>query len=203
MKFLTSAWGIAILGLLLNVATTLALLLPAIGTLIQPEVGPPEKTALPPRMWNFKTEAVDQLIGDMKKEREKIETERKGMAGIQGQVAAERAELDKVRADVKSMQDEIDRRVVQIEEQELKNLKSLSQTYGAMNPPDAVAIFREMDENMVVKVLSFMKADRTGAILGAMGKAPDKPGSENMAKRAARISDKLRLLKPLEKKPTP
>ena len=203
MKFLASSWGLAILGLLLNVGTTIALLLPAIGTLVQPEIGPPEKTALPPRMWSFKTEAVEQLIAELKTEREKLEGERKGVVGLQGQVAAERAELDKVRADIKAMQDEIDQRVVQIEEQEMKNLKSLAQTYSAMNPPAAVPIFREMDENMVVKVLSFMKSDRIGPILGEMGKAPEKPGTESLAKRAARISDKLRLLKPLEKKPTP
>ncbi len=203
MKFFVSGWGLAALALPLNVGTTLALLLPALSTLSLPELGPPDKTALPPRMWSFKTEAVEQLIAELKSGQEKIATDRKGVAALQSQIAAERAELDTLRADIKSVQDEIDQRVVQIEEQELKNLKSLAQTYSAMNPPAAVAIFREMDENMVVKVLSFMKSDRVGAVLGEMGKAPERPGTESLAKRAARISDKLRLLKPLKKETTP
>ena len=66
-------------------------------------------------------------------------------------------------------------------------------------PAAAVAIFREMDENMVVKILAVMKVDRTGPILGEMSKGQDKPGEEGMVKRAARISDKLRLIKPLKK----
>jgi hypothetical protein len=44
-----------------------------------------------------------------------------------------------------------------------------------------------------------MKVDRTGPILGEMSKGQDKPGEEGMVKRAARISDKLRLIKPLKK----
>ena len=94
---------------------------------------------------------------------------------------------------------EIDQQVVEIQERELKNLKTLAQTYSAMNPSAVVAIFRELDENMAVKVLSFMKADRVGPILGEMSKAVDAASGETMAKRAARITDKLRLLKPLKK----
>ena len=65
---------------------------------------------------------------------------------------------------------------------------------------EAVAIFREMDENMAVKILSMMKPENVAPILGEMTKAPARPGEESMARRAARISDKLRLIKPLEKK---
>jgi hypothetical protein len=42
-----------------------------------------------------------------------------------------------------------------------------------------------------------MKAETAGAILAEMSRQQDQ--DESMAKRAARISDKLRLLEPLQK----
>jgi flagellar motility protein MotE (MotC chaperone) len=200
MKFLGSGLGIAILAALAHVGTLVGVLLPGLGTALkEPAIKLPEKTALPPRIWSFKTEAVDLLITELQAERAKLTNERKDFVTLQNQTAAERAELDKVRAEIKALREEIDSRVVEIEERELKNLKTLAQTYAVMNPSQAVAIFREMEENMVVKVLAMMKTTVVGPILGEMAKAPDKPGTEPMAKRAARITDKLRLLKPLKK----
>ena len=199
MKMLTSGWGIAFLAMLLNIGTTLAMLLPAIAALQDPPIETVEKTSMAARMWGFKTEAVDELIKELKSEREKLETDQKGVLAVQSQNAAEREELEKVRTEIQAMRAEIDQQVVEIQERELKNLKTLAQTYSAMNPSAVVAIFRELDENMAVKVLSFMKADRVGPILGEMSKALDAASGETMAKRAARITDKLRLLKPLKK----
>lgn len=199
MKFLSSGLGIAILAALVHVGTLVGVLLPGLKTLKEPEIELPHKTDLPPRIWSFKTEAVDLLISELQSERAKLATDQKDFVALQNQTAAERAELEKLRTEIKALREEIDQRIVEIEERELKNLKTLAQTYTAMNPAQAVAIFREMEENMVVKVLSMMKTTVVGPILGEMAKAPDKPGSEGMAKRAARITDKLRLLKPLKK----
>ena len=202
MKMLTSSWGIAFIGMLLNIGTTLALILPAISALQDSGIEVPEKTSMAARMWGFKTEAVEELIKELKSEREKLEAEQKGVLAVQSLNSAEREELEKVRAEIVGMRAEIDQQVVEIQERELKNLKTLSQTYSAMNPSAVVAIFRELDENMSVKVLSFMKADRVGPILGEMSKGVDASTGESMAKRAARITDKLRLLKPLKKETT-
>lgn len=202
MKFLSSGLGIAILAALAHLGTLLGILVPGLRTLTEPEIKLPGKTALPPRLWSFKTEAVDLLITELQAERAKLTIDRKDFVALQSQTAAERAELDKVRAEIKGLRAEIDLRVVEIEEREVKNLKTLAQTYAAMNPAQVVVIFRELEENMVVKVLAMMKATVVGPILGEMAKAPDRPSSEGMAKRAARITDKLRLLKPLKKEPS-
>ena len=199
MKLLTSNWGIAIIAMLMNLGTTLMMLLPAIAAMQDTVEEIPEKTSMAARMWGFKTEAVDELIKELQTEREKLEEEQKGVLAVQSQNAADREELEKVRVEIQAMRAEIDEKVVVIQEQELKNLKTLAQTYSAMNPSAVVAIFRELEENMSVKVLSFMKADRVGPILGEMSKGVDAATGESMAKRAARITDKLRLLKPLKK----
>jgi flagellar motility protein MotE (MotC chaperone) len=160
---------------------------------------PAPASDLPPRLWNFNSEAVNQLIADLHTGREKNAVEEKNLVTLKSQIEADKAELVKLRVDLEQMRVEINERVLEIQEQEVKNLKTLSQTYSAMPPAAAVAIFREMDENMVVKILSVMKVDRTGPILAEMSKMPDKPGEESMTKRAARITDKLRLIKPMKK----
>lgn len=171
------------------------------GLTAMPELGavPTEASKLPPRLWNFNGDAVNQLIADLQTGREKIAADEKGLVTLKSQLEAEKAELVKLRGELEGMRKEIDERVLEIQESEVKNLKTLSQTYSAMPPAAAVAIFREMDENMVVKILAVMKVDKTGPILAEMSKGQDKPGEEGMVKRAARISDKLRLIKPLKK----
>jgi hypothetical protein len=167
-----------------------------------PELGgapPVAESKLPPRLWNFNSDAVNELIGNLEKGREKLAADEKNLVTLKSQLDSEKAELGKLRSELEQMRTEIDERVLEIQESEVKNLKTLAQTYSAMPPAQAVAIFREMDENMVVKILASMKVDRTGPILGEMSKGQDKPGEDSMAKRAARISDKLRLIKPLKK----
>jgi len=192
----------AVLGVTLYAATGIYVVMQDLTKM--PELGgmPPELTKLPPRLWSFNSDAVTQMIADLKASREKVSADEKGLVTLKSQIDAEKAELAKLREEIEGMRKEIDERVLEIQEDEVKNLKTLALTYGAMAPAAAVSIFREMDENMVVKILSCMKVDRTGPILGEMGKITEKPGEEPMAKRAARISDKLRLIKPL-KKPTP
>ncbi len=167
-----------------------------------PELGgapPVELTKLPPRLWNFNSDAVNQLIADLKTGREKLSTDEKNLVTLKAQLEAEKAELAKTREELELMRKEIDDRVLEIQENEIVNLKTLAKTYSAMPAPAAVNIFREMDENMVVKILSCMKVEFSGPILGEMSKVQTKPGEESMATRAARISDKLRLIKPVKK----
>ena len=153
MKFLSSGFGIAILAMIAHLGTLAGLLLPGLKNLKEPETIAhlPQKTALPPRLWSFKTEAVDLLITELESERAKLVTDQKSIMSLQSQTASERAELDKVRDEIRDMRAEIDTRIaeleerkqkelIEIEERELKNLKSLSQTYSAMNPPQVVII---------------------------------------------------------------
>lgn len=191
---------LSIFGALLYLGTSAFLTIRALSSM--PELGgvPVEaKTELAPRLWSFQTEAVNQMIAELTAGREKVAADEKNLAALQAQLASETAELAKTRDELKQMREEIDERVIEIQDNEIKNLKTLAQTYATMAAPAAVSIFREMDETMVVKILACMKADRVGPILGEMGRVSPADGIEPMAKRAARISDKLRLLKPLKK----
>ena len=91
------------------------------------------------------------------------------------------------------MRAEINRKVIEITADEMKNLKTLAQTYSSLSPKGAVAILREMDDTTAVKILSLMKSDVVGPIFEEMARTqgPDGP----LARRAAILSEKPRLMK--------
>jgi flagellar motility protein MotE (MotC chaperone) len=139
---------------------------------------------------------VDALISELKTERSKLVLRQTELDKVAAHIDAEKQELEKTRSDVAAMRDEITAEMPAIEDSERKNLKTLAQTYSTISPTATVSIFRELDETMCVKVLSLMKPDKVGAILQEMT-VQDK--DETMLKRAARISDKLRLIRSQQK----
>jgi Mg/Co/Ni transporter MgtE len=84
-------------------------------------------------------------------------------------------------------------------EAEKPNLKSLSLTFAAMKSPQVEAIFRETGDDMIVKILSLMKPDNVAKILSQMASETEadrgQPDETTGPARAARITEKLRLLK--------
>jgi len=199
MKMLTSGWGLALVATLAYLGTSTFLVLRELPIPAAPGPGP---TAKPPRVWSFKTEAVDELITQLHEEHEKFAKEQKTVEAQRSQLASERAELEHVRDEIKQLRDDLDQRVIKIQEADLKNLKTLATQYSAMKPATAVAVFREMDEDMVVKILSVMKADRITAIIEEMAKVREKPGEEAATRKIVRLMDKLRLLQAPKKEPT-
>ncbi len=143
--------------------------------------------------WDFWTIEMDGLSSELKEERARLRQQSDALNQRAARLASEQQELAKVRADIESMRAEINRKVIEITADEMKNLKGLAQTYGSLSPKAAVAILREMDDNTVVKILALMKADTVGPIFEEMAKTqgPDGP----LAKRAATLSEKLRLMK--------
>ena len=199
MKILTSRWSLAILAMLIYVGTSSLLILKEVGKTKELPASPTER---PPKVWSFKTQAVDELIAELHNERERMTEERKSLETVRARFTSERAEVEQVRDEIKALRDALDQRIIQIEESELKNLKALSITYSTMKPAAAVTILREMDETMAAKILALMKPDRISAILEEMSKTREKSGEEAMARRAVRLSDKLRLLQATKKNPS-
>ena len=191
MKLLTSPWGIALVAALAYVGTSTFVVMRGLTHQEEPFIPPTER---PPKIWSFKTEAVDQLITELKDERKNFTEEQKSLETMRAQLISERAELTHVRDEIKTLRDELDQRVVKIEEADLKNLKSLANQYSAMKPATTVSIFKEMDEDMVVRIIGVMKPDKITAILEEMAKVREKPGEEAAARRIVRLMDKLRLL---------
>lgn len=193
MKFLTSGTGIAVLAAVLGLGTTAGLLYVQKAAFLHPA---PDAQVLR-RPWSFKTEEVDNLIAELKNERAKLDQRESGMDQTAAHIEAERQELEKVKASIQAMRDEIAKEIPELQDAEIKNLKGLSQTYSNLSPQAAVAIFREMDDVTVVKILSLMKPDKAAGVLQEMSHTQEQ--DDTLAKRAALLTDKLRLLKPLKR----
>ncbi len=143
--------------------------------------------------WDFWTIEVDNLASELKDEKARLAKQSELLDQRAARLSGEQQELEKVRTSIEAMRKEIADKVVEIQADEGKNLRVLSQTYANLSPKAAVAIIREMDDVTVVKILSLMKPDVVAPIFEEMSKTSDKEGP--LARRAAVISEKLRLMK--------
>ena len=143
--------------------------------------------------WDFWTIEIDGLSSELKEERARLRSQAETLNQRAARLASEQQELAKIRKDIETMRTEINRKVIEITADEAKNLKTLAQTYSGLSPKGAVAILREMDDTTVVKILSLMKTESVGAIFEEMAKTAGPDGL--LAKRAAALSEKLRLMK--------
>ena len=151
------------------------------------EVGKPEAP------WGFWTIEIENLASELKDQKAVVKKREDELAQREERLNAERQELAKQRQQLEAMRDDITGRVVSIQADETKNLKSLVATYSSLTPKATLTIFKEMDDTMVVKLLSLMKTDTVSPLFEEMSKqAATDPA---VGKRVAILSEKLRLLK--------
>jgi flagellar motility protein MotE (MotC chaperone) len=143
--------------------------------------------------WDFWTIEIDGLASELKEERARLRQQAELLNQRAARVAAEQQELAKIRTDLEAMRTEIGRKIIEVTADESKNLRTLAQTYSGLTPKGAVAILREMDDTTIVKILSLMKAESVGPIFEEMAKTSAPDGT--LARRAALLSEKLRLMK--------
>jgi flagellar motility protein MotE (MotC chaperone) len=143
--------------------------------------------------WDFWTIEMENLSTDLNEERARLRQQSDLLDQRAARLEDEQKQLAKIRTDLEGLRQEIAGKVVEISADEAKNLRALSQTYANLSPRAVVAIFREMDDLTVVKILSLMKPDVVGPIFEEMSKTAGPDGL--LAKRAAVLSEKLRLVK--------
>ena len=185
MKFLQAPITAMLLGGLLFLLTTFALIEKPLKASTRPmENTVEEKVA---GFWERHDPEVDQLLKEVKAEKEQLAKRAADLRELETRLAAERAEINQITQRVARLQFEFDQSIVRVKEEEAPNLKKLARMYAAMSPEGASAIMRELDDMVVVKVMSFMKEDQSAPLLDAMATA-----SEAQAKRAANIAEALR-----------
>ncbi len=183
-------------GLLLSVGVGLYFSARALVPLIEKSLIVAEEKApveLKQRGWDFWTIEIDNLSNALKEERARMRKQVELLDLRAARVTAEEKELAKLRAEIDRLHREIASRVIEIGADEAKNVRMLSQTYSNLTPRAVVAIFKELDDTTVVKVLSLMKAESIGPIFEEMTKGTGT--SSSLAGRAALLSEKLRLIK--------
>ena len=137
--------------------------------------------------WQRHNPEVDQLLKEIQNEREYLNKRATELRELETRLAAERAEINTITQRVAQLQAEFDQTIIRVKEEEAPNLKKLARLYAAMTPEGASAIMRELDDMVVVKVMSFMKEDQSAPLLDAMAME-----GETQAKRAATIAEALR-----------
>lgn len=137
--------------------------------------------------WAFFNPEMDQIVSELKSERESLSAKEKQLNELAARVRSERAELEEAVKSIKKIQLQVDRDVFRIKDDEAANLKKLAKMYSSMEPASAAKILRELDDVVVVKILTIMKEGETALILEGLSRL----GAEE-TKRAAAISENLR-----------
>lgn len=184
------------LGLLLGVGTGVGYFMKAAGPLIQHAREArlkAVKSNKPDAPWDFWTIDIENLASELKDEKAAVKKREEEVNARDVRLATEQAELVKQRKELEALRADISSKMTEIQADETKNLKSLAATYSTLTPKACLAIFKEMEDSTVVKLLSIMKPEVVGPLFEEMGKQADTdPG---LAKRAAALSEKLRLIK--------
>jgi flagellar motility protein MotE (MotC chaperone) len=187
---------VAILGLFLSIGVGIAASWRSLNAIVAQAMVPRPKqevVELKQKGWDFWTIEIENLANELKEERIRLKKQAEQLDQRAARLAAEEKEFAKLRADVEALRRQIAEKVIEISADEAKNLRSLAATYTALSPRGAVAIFREMDDATAVKILSLMKPDIVGPIFEEMSKSGGTDSA--MARRAALLSEKLRLMK--------
>jgi flagellar motility protein MotE (MotC chaperone) len=143
--------------------------------------------------WDFWTIEIDNLASELKGEKERLRKQAEQLDLRAARLDSEQQELNKVRAELERLRKEISQRVIEINADEAKNLKTLATTYANLTPRAAVAIIKELDDTTAVKILSLMKPDTVSPIFEEMSRTAAVDGT--LARRVAVLSEKLRLMK--------
>lgn len=185
IRLLTSPWMSVPLGALVYLASTLLFWKTPAPPAIERDHA---KTTANGPSWNFTNPEADQLITELKAEKGAMALRKQQLDELASRLNAERLEVAAATKNVRQLQDEFDKSVLRIQEEEVPNLKKLAKVYAGMTPESAAAVLGKTDDSAMVKIMFFMKENETAAILETLAKkGPDQE------KRAAAISEHLRL----------
>lgn len=119
---------------------------------------------------DFREKNLESLRADLEAERKQLD--------------ALKLELNKVLDSVVAQKVELQKKSIQIDEVESKNIKKLAAVYKDMKPEKAAVIIKEMDEETAVKLLTMMDDKSSAKVLESF--SPD---------LAVKLTEKLRFLK--------
>ncbi len=189
IRLLQSSWVAAGIGAVLFLVTAAAVLNPRkLLNARQAQIAASAKKQTPHAGWDFSNPEIDQLIAELKMEKEGLALREQQLKELATRLAAERSEINQTTQAVNRLEKEFDERIVRVREEETANLKKLAKTYAAMSPEGAATILKQMEDDQIVKILVFIKEGDSAPILEAFAKS-----GEADAKRVAMISERVRV----------
>jgi flagellar motility protein MotE (MotC chaperone) len=190
IRTLQSPWVTVLAGCLLYLGTMLTLL--HTDKLATDREPPSDRSAADAPSWKFKNPEFDQWIAQMKLEKEALGVREQQLNELQSRLDAERQEITTVTQTVAQLQADFDRNVIRFSAQAADNVKRQAKLVAAMSPEGAAAMFKEMPDDDVVRILFTMKTDEASLILDTISKV-GKPE----ARRAAALTERLRQVLPV------
>jgi len=155
---------------------------------VPPRAVRPAPTAVHNELGQYQNPEADQLVGELKAEKQKLDDREQQLNELATRLDTERGEISNATQSVQQLQADFDKNVLRIKDEEIANLKKLAKVYSAMTPDGAALILSDLDDTQVAKILVFMKEGDAAAILESISK---KGAAE--AKRAADLSERLRV----------
>lgn len=180
----------ALLGCLLYLGTTLLVVRPGKFTVAAMPVE--DRSSNEDPSWKFKNPEFDQWIAQMRDEKEKLALREQQLKDWQSRLDAERQEIATITQTVARLQADFDTNVIRFRAQEMDNVKHQVKLIAAMTPAGAAALFNEMPDDDVVRILFIMKADVASSILDTMSKM-----GKEQARRAAALTGRVHQVLPL------
>lgn len=190
MKALQSNWIVlGLIGMLSYLGTTFALLRGLDLRSFVEEPDPAEVVNTTGPSWEFNNPELDQLIADLKREREHLAEREKQLEELAARLQAEKTEISRVTNTVVQLQREFDLNLTRLKEDEQTNLKKLAKLYTTMSADGAAAVMKELPDDTLVKLLALMKEAELAPLLELLSK----PNAAD-AKRVALLTERYRLL---------
>ncbi len=186
-KLLTSSWMTVLVGVVVYLGATVAFWQVPAPSAAPADQGNPAANVNGPS-WQFTNPEADQLISELKTEKEALAKKEQQLNELAARLQAEHAEVAQATQTVQGLQSEFDKLALRVHSEETANLKKLAKVYATMAPDSAAGILAHLDDDAIVKTMLFMKESEAGVILESFAK---KGTAE--AKRAAAISERLRV----------
>ena len=202
MSFLIRFWYVLVLAFILSLGSALAVLfLTKDQWMPAPPPPPPDPVQVasdlaemsePYLNWNYATNIIDELRVEYEDEASALDQERSELLNLRKQIQSELEELAKLRKEIDALSESVSQEFTSIETAELDNLKRLAKVYEEMKPVPVVELFKQMELDLVVKLMSQISPASASKILAEMSNAAQGPET---LRTAVQITEELRKLK--------
>ena len=185
MKLLTNPWMNLPVGALIYLGATLLFW----KTPVPPPVATEGyKPAFTGPSWDYINPEAEQLMTELKSLKTDLQSRKQQLDEYAVSLQSRSNEIVAANQTLRRLQDDFDKSVVRVQDEEVNNLKKLAKVYGVMAPDSAASVMADLDDAVIVKIMLNMKESEVAAILEVFAK---KGPAE--AKRAAAISEHVRL----------
>ncbi len=191
-RWAPSSWMVALVGCLVYLGTTAALIRPAEFAAARALRKAGHLSADDDPSWRFNNPEFDQWVADLKSERAALAERQRQLKQWQTRLEAQSQEFAAATQAVYRLQKEFDQNVVRLKASETQNLQHRAKLLSAMAPQAVASLVNQMPDEDLVRLLAVMRPDSASQILNVLAQA----GTDG-AKRAARLTERLQLVVPI------